>query len=229
MVPLLLGVAPGDSVLDLCAAPGGKTLALARAAREGALVVAADRHLHRLGAMREHLRRTGMARVALVALDAALPLPWTHRFRRILVDAPCSGTGTLARNPEIRWRLKPTDLTNLQSRQVALLRNALDALDAGGRLIYSTCSLEPEENEQVVQQALAGRAEFRLTGKEQLMAALVPHLQSGVAAELLFTEDCLPGGETGTDTLRGGVFRTFPPEHGTDGFFAVGIERIPGR
>lgn len=229
MVPLLAGTERGDAVLDLCAAPGGKTLPLARAAGEGALVVAADLHLHRLRAMREHLNRVGVAGVALVALDASAPLPWTLRFRRILVDAPCSGTGTLARNPEIRWRLKPADLAGLQSRQVALLRNALEALDSGGRLIYSTCSLEPEENEQVVRQALAGQTEFRITGKEQLRAALVPHLQPGVAAELLCTDDCLLAGGAGTDGLHGGVFRTFPPEHGTDGFFAVGIERLPGR
>jgi 16S rRNA (cytosine967-C5)-methyltransferase len=94
----------------------------------------------------------------LVVLDGTKPLPLARRFDRILVDAPCSGTGTLGRNPEIKWRLRPDDLTDLQGRQTALLRHALAVLAPGGRLVYSTCSLEPEENQQVVAEAAAGRA-----------------------------------------------------------------------
>jgi 16S rRNA (cytosine967-C5)-methyltransferase len=86
-----------------------------------------------------------------VALDGTRPLPFSARFDRILVDAPCSGTGTLARNPEIKWRLKPSDIAELHRRQVLLLRNALERLAPGGRLVYSTCSLEREENEDVVE------------------------------------------------------------------------------
>src|SRR5262249_49464187 len=89
----------------------------------------------------------------MVALDATRPLPFKGKFDRILVDAPCSGTGTLMRNPEIKWKLMPADIADLQRRQVAILRNALDALTPGGQLVYSTCSLEPEENEQVAGQA----------------------------------------------------------------------------
>ena len=92
------------------------------------------------------MRRVG---IPLVALDATRPLPFVRKFDRILVDAPCSGTGTLMRNPEIKWKLRPDDIADLQSRQVAILRNALAVLAPGGRLVYSTCSLEPEENEAV--------------------------------------------------------------------------------
>jgi len=87
---------------------------------------------------------------SLVVLDGTRPLPFGGRFDRILVDAPCSGTGTLGRNPEIKWRLTPADLEDLQRRQRALLTNAQGALAPGGLLVYSTCSLEPEENEAVI-------------------------------------------------------------------------------
>jgi 16S rRNA (cytosine967-C5)-methyltransferase len=88
--------------------------------------------------------------IPLVALDGVRPLPFRARFDRILVDAPCSGTGTLARNPEIKWRLKPSDLADLHRRQTALLANARTLLAPGGILVYSTCSLEAEENEDVI-------------------------------------------------------------------------------
>lgn len=141
-VAALLDVRPASRVLDVCAAPGGKARLLA----ETAPVVAADRHRHRLRAMRS----LGCRGMHLLVLDAEQPLPFARRFDRILVDAPCSGTGTLARNPEIKWRLDAADLMDLQARQVRILRHALEALDSDGQLLYSTCSLEPEENEHVV-------------------------------------------------------------------------------
>jgi 16S rRNA (cytosine967-C5)-methyltransferase len=147
IVPLL-ALEPGQTFLDLCAAPGNKT---AQALEAGVRAVACDLHLHRLRELR------GLA-ADLVVLDGTKPLPLARRFDRILVDAPCSGTGTLGRNPEIKWRLRPDDLVDLHGRQVALLRNALVALEAGGQLVYSTCSLEPEENREVVAEAAAGRA-----------------------------------------------------------------------
>ena len=147
IVPLL-ELKPGQTFLDLCAAPGNKT---AQALEAGVRAVACDLHLHRLRELR------GMA-ADLVVLDGTRPLPLARRFDRILVDAPCSGTGTLGRNPEIKWRLRPDDLANLHGRQTALLRNALAALAPGGRLVYSTCSLEPEENREVVAEAAPERA-----------------------------------------------------------------------
>lgn len=146
---ILLEARPGSVVLDLCAAPGGKARLLA----ETAPVVACDRNLRRLRTMRQ-LGATG---IRLLALDAERRLPFARSFERILVDAPCSGTGTLARNPEITWRLTPADLVDLQRRQVRILGNAMAALAPGGALIYATCSLEPEENEDVVEAAIGGR------------------------------------------------------------------------
>jgi 16S rRNA (cytosine967-C5)-methyltransferase len=139
IVPLLR-LESGHSFLDLCAAPGNKT---AQALAEGARAVACDIHLHRL----VPLKTLG---IPLVALDGSQSLPFRCGFDRILIDAPCSGTGTLARNPEIKWRLKPSDLADLHARQVALLEQGLRALDSDGLLVYSTCSLEREENEDVV-------------------------------------------------------------------------------
>jgi 16S rRNA (cytosine967-C5)-methyltransferase len=139
IVPLL-GLERGQSFLDLCAAPGNKT---AQALEAGVEAVVCDLHLHRLAPMRGLTSR-------LVVLDGTRPLPFAGRFDRILVDAPCSGTGTLGRNPEIKWRLTPEDLTDLPRRQKALVANALAVLAPGGRLVYATCSLEPEENQEVV-------------------------------------------------------------------------------
>ena len=138
-----------ELVLDVCAAPGGKARLLA----ESSPVVAADRYPHRLRLM----RRLGACGIELLALDAERRLPFSGQFRRVLVDAPCSGTGTLARNPEIKWRLRPSDLRTLGSRQRRILENALGVLAPGGSLVYATCSLEPEENESVVEAAMRGR------------------------------------------------------------------------
>jgi 16S rRNA (cytosine967-C5)-methyltransferase len=145
IVPLLR-LERGQSFLDLCAAPGNKT---AQALEEGVRAVACDLHFHRLVQMKPLMPN-------LVVLDGTQPLPFSKPFDRILVDAPCSGTGTLGRNPEIKWRLRPGDLADLQCRQKALLANALDLLAPDGLLVYSTCSLEPEENEEVVRAAAPG-------------------------------------------------------------------------
>lgn len=139
IVPLLR-LETGQTFLDLCAAPGNKT---AQALAAGGRAIACDVHLHRLAP----LRSLG---IPLVVLDGTRPLPFARSFDRILIDAPCSGTGTLAHNPEIKWRLQPGDLADLHGRQVALLEQGRHALAPGGLLVYSTCSLEHEENEDVV-------------------------------------------------------------------------------
>jgi 16S rRNA (cytosine967-C5)-methyltransferase len=136
----LLELSPGQNFLDLCAAPGNKS---SQAADAGAHVIACDRSTKRLKAMKP-------LGFPMVLLDAAQPLPFPPLFARILADVPCSGTGTLARNPEIKWRLTPEDLSRHQARQIAILRQARTALAPGGRLVYSTCSLEKEENEDVI-------------------------------------------------------------------------------
>jgi 16S rRNA (cytosine967-C5)-methyltransferase len=172
IVPLLR-LERGQSFLDVCAAPGNKT---AQALEAGVRAVACDVHWHRLAQMKgpgghtvsaegraghpaahgQVARHLQGGTLDLVVADATRPLPFARMFERILVDAPCSGTGTLARNPEIKWKLRPEDLPLLHGRQVAILRNALALLAPGGILVYSTCSLEAEENEGVVNEAVSG-------------------------------------------------------------------------
>jgi 16S rRNA (cytosine967-C5)-methyltransferase len=210
-VPLLLDTQSGDRVLDLCAAPGGKTPPLVRAAGAKGIVVAADRHAHRLRAMREQFKRLGLTDVRLVELDAASTLPFGTLFQRILVDAPCSGTGTLARHPEIRWRLTPEQLAVFHALQTSLLRSALQQLAPGGRLVYSTCSMEPEENEQVVEEALRSTSGFRRDTGSEIARGLSGKLVPGCIPESLFDRD--------------GYFRTTPSAQETDGFFAAVINK----
>lgn len=155
IVPLL-ELAPHHRFLDVCAAPGNKAL---QAVEYGVEPVACDRSRKRLGAM--PLKNK-------VQLDAAQPLPFGPVFDRILVDAPCSGTGTLGRNPEIKWRVSPEEFSRQAERQLQILRSALAALAPGGRLVYSTCSLEREENEEVVdhfRDRVASQG-YRLPGRE---------------------------------------------------------------
>jgi 16S rRNA (cytosine967-C5)-methyltransferase len=137
IVPLL-EIERGMTVLDLCAAPGNKTAQILAA---GGRVIAGDRYLKRIVGVSPEANR--------VVLDATRPLPFSTRFDRILIDAPCSGTGTLSGNPEIKWRLRPEDLAEFQSRQRKILARALEYLQPRGKLVYSTCSLEMEENEEV--------------------------------------------------------------------------------
>jgi 16S rRNA (cytosine967-C5)-methyltransferase len=148
--------------------------------------------------------------VFVVAADA-LRLPFRAEFDRVLADVPCSGTGTLARNPEIKWRLTPADLGDLQSRQIAILRAAMQHVAPGGRLVYSTCSLEPEENEQVVAACLQDQSDFHLIPAERELLKLQ---QSGE----LIRDDV-------TKLVSGDYLRTIPGVQPCDGFFAAVIEK----
>lgn len=211
-VPLLLAVRAGDRVLDLCAAPGGKTAALIRDAESTGIVIAADRHAHRLAALRAQLDRLACGDAHLVELDAERPLPFHGKFQRILLDAPCSGTGTLARHPEIRWRLEEKQLAESHKRQVRMLRMALLQLAPGGSLVYSTCSLEPEENEEVVEEVLRNMPWIECNPRAEGVQALKAHLTPGVGADTLFGSN--------------GYFRTSPSLHLTDGFFAAVLHSV---
>jgi 16S rRNA (cytosine967-C5)-methyltransferase len=208
MVAHLVDARAGEMALDVCAAPGGKAGILARAVAPHGTVIAADIHEHRLRSAREQLIRTHTENVLWLALDATQSLPFSETFQRILLDAPCSGTGTLARNPEIRWRLQPEDLARAHCRQMAMLRGALAQLKRGGRLVYATCSLEPEENEQAVREAISHDADVRIVPGHE---ALMPWLRQDATIANLFDSE--------------GFFRTFPPESGTDGFFAAVLQR----
>jgi 16S rRNA (cytosine967-C5)-methyltransferase len=202
-------------VLDCCAAPGGKTAAIADQNLR-AKMVAIDLHPHRALLLRRLLRvpvgaEVGNSDIRVIAADAR-QLPFAAKFERVLADVPCSGTGTLARNPEIKWRLTLEDLGDLQKRQLAILRSALGQVASGGRLIYSTCSLEREENEDVVDQALAENSSFRVVD-------CLPELERLHREGVLISPD--PSSLT-----RGSYLRTLPGIQPCDGFFAAILERI---
>lgn len=198
LVTALLGSGPG-AALDACAGRGGKSIQLLEEGA-GSAVVALDTHRGRLRDARAAARRIRIAGLHVAVADAAAPLPLRHRFERILVDAPCSGLGTIRRHPEIRWRVRPRRLAELAQTQRRILASALDRLAAGGRLLYVTCSTEPEENEQVVAAVLA-----QVPG-----ARALPLAASGPAAALV-----------GDD----GFLRTYPSEPDLDGFFAALLTR----
>ena len=187
----------GNSFLDVCAAPGGKTTQIAREGRPG-VAIAGDLHAARVEHLRATCRRQGVGFVSVVQYDAEKALPFADKtFDTVLVDAPCTGTGTIRRNPEIRYFLSPDDFDELPKKQLAILKHASNVVTPGGRLIYSTCSLEREENEGVCADFLAQTAEFE---------KLKPRLP-----ERFMTPE--------------GFARTFPHRDGTDGFFLAEFRR----
>ena len=159
----LLAPQPGETVLDACAAPGGKTTYLAQLMRDEGRIVACDLYESRVTRLRENLRRLGVTIAEAIQHDcmqAGPPLA-PASFDRILVDAPCSNTGVLRRRVDVRWRLTDEDFIRMPAQQLALLKRTATLLKPGGMLVYSTCSLEAEENEQVVEQALAAIPSLR--------------------------------------------------------------------
>ena len=197
LVAHVLGARAGERVLDACAAPGSKTTHAAALAGDGALFIAGDLHEHRLRTVEEACARLGVRSVQTIALDAERALPFADgAFDRVLVDAPCTGTGTLRHNPEIRWRLAPENIRELGEVQSRILREAARVVRRGGRLVYSTCSVEREENEEVITRFLDAHADFRQTA-----SAPAP-------PELL---------------LSSGAARTWPQRDDVDGFFVAAL------
>jgi 16S rRNA (cytosine967-C5)-methyltransferase len=204
LVAALVGT--GSRLLDCCAAPGGKTAAMAWR-NPTAQIIAAEIHEHRAALVRKRVRD---ANVKVIAADA-LQLPLAGGFDRVLADVPCSGTGTLARNPDIKWRLAVGTLSELHTKQAAILRAALQQLAAGGRAVYSTCSLEKEENEAVVEEVLRDTEGYQLRDCRE-------ELEKLRATGELKWEDL--------DSLLNGRFlRTIPGMQPCDGFFAAVIEK----
>ena len=204
LVAALVGT--GSRLLDCCAAPGGKTAALA-ARNPTAQIVAAELHAHRAELLRKRVRAGNVQVIQADALD----LPPGAGFDRVLADVPCSGTGTLARNPEIKWRLTPEDIADLHQRQVGILRAALRQLTPGGRAVYSTCSLERDEGETVVEEVLQEAPDYKLLDIRDELERLRAN------RELAWIE---------SDSLLSGKFlRTIPGLHPCDGFFAAVIEK----
>jgi 16S rRNA (cytosine967-C5)-methyltransferase len=196
----------GGQILDCCAAPGGKTAILADR-NPGSKITAIELHPHRARLLRKLVPAEN---VRIVAADARR-LPFGGTFESVLVDAPCSGTGTLARNPEIKWKLRPADLEDLNTRQIDILRSAAARVISGGQLVYSTCSLEQEENSDLVEQFLTENNSFTIVEcrekLDQLRAEgelVRPHVES---------------------LLKGPYLRTIPGVHRCDGFFAAILQK----
>ncbi len=211
---LVAELAPrGGMILDCCAAPGGKTLILAERNRESR-IVACESSPQRLTQLRERVAAVG-DRVECRLADAAV-LEDDAVYDVVLADVPCSGTGTLGRNPEIRHRLQPSDLDRQAARQRAILRATLRAVRPGGRAVYSTCSLEPEENEQVVAAVLTESKDVRLVS----MKSRIEGLRSEGILSTSGAENLLHG------ITAEGYLRLLPGKFESDGFFVAMIEKI---
>ena len=208
LAAILLAPLPGETVLDICAAPGGKTTHLSQLMKNRGAILACDSTPRKLALIEETARRLGMDIITTVALDATIPLTQGpsqlmegKRFDRLLVDAPCSGLGVLRRNPDGKWRKTPADILELTIRQKAILGNSADLLKDGGTLLYATCSTTREENEEVVTDFLSKRPDFVL---EDLRSHFPEFAE-------LFTES--------------GCYRSWPHRHGMDGFFAARLRK----
>jgi 16S rRNA (cytosine967-C5)-methyltransferase len=204
MVALVVG--RGIRLLDCCAAPGSKTAALAWLNPE-AQIVAAEIHPHRAALLRE---RVPQKNVEVLTSDAT-SLPYGAEFDRVLVDVPCTGTGTLARNPEIKWKLRLEDIADLRHRQLSILKAALNYAAPGGRIVYSTCSLENEENSSVIEELLPTSTGFRLLDATEELRNLRD------AGELAWSDIA--------SLTRGPYLRTLPGMHPSEGFFAAILQR----
>lgn len=199
MVAGLIELQESEKFLDVCASPGSKTTAVAhRHGQADHLIVAGDLHRHRVEFLRENCAKQAAGQVRIAQYDAEKSLPFAENFFEwVLVDAPCSGTGTIRHNPEIRYFLTENDFAELAEKQLGILKNASKHVKSGGTLIYSTCSLEIEENEAVIEKFLQGNTDFQKT------RPLVP--------ERFLTE--------------GDFARTFPHRDGMDGFFIAAFKK----
>ncbi len=202
LVPLAVDARPGLRVLDLCAAPGGKTTAMAAAMEDRGLLVACDARGPRVALLRDTVAASGARCVRIAHVDTDGAVPFAPVFDRVLVDAPCSGLGTIRRDPDIRWRRTAGDLPALAAAQRRLLARAAAVVAPGGRLVYATCSSEPEENEDVVEAFLNDHPTF---GRLDLRTDGHPALQGLTDAR--------------------GCLHTLPFAHGLEGFFAAALVR----
>ena len=202
LVPLAVDAQPGERVLDLCAAPGGKTILMSGDMRDSGALVACDVRARRVSLLRETIRQAGCRAAHPVQVATAGELPFGALFDRVLIDAPCSGLGTVRRDPDIKWRRQAHDLEGLAERQLALLHRAATVLRPGGRLVYATCSSEPEENERVVDRFLDLHPAFRpIDLRRDGRPELAPVLDDR------------------------GMLRTTPFAHELEAFFAAALHR----
>lgn len=209
LLALLLDAKRGEMVVDFCAGAGGKTLAIGAGMRSTGRLYAFDVSAHRLEALKPRLARSGLSNVHPAAIaherdDRVKRL--AGKIDRVLVDAPCSGLGTLRRNPDLKWRQSPKALAELEQKQSAILASASRMVKSGGRLVYATCSVLPQENEAIAEAFSAQHPDFVMQDAGELLA----QLKVADAARLC------KGGDTGSRYLR-----LWPHEHQTDGFFAA--------
>lgn len=203
LVPLLAGPAPGRRVLDACASPGGKTIAMAAAMPPSGLIVACDLRERRMRLLRQTVAVAGAEQVRLVRVDFRSPPPFKPSFDCVLVDAPCSGLGVLRREPDIKWRRQAAHLQDFADRQLQMLQRAAEVVAPGGRLVYATCSSESIENEDVARRFAAGRPGFR-------------HVDAGTCHPSLPPEVVDDSGD----------LRTTPDQHGLEAFFGTVFQRL---
>ncbi|MFM7669712.1 MAG: RsmB/NOP family class I SAM-dependent RNA methyltransferase [Betaproteobacteria bacterium] len=200
----LLGARRGEMVADFCAGAGGKTLAIGAMMRNTGRLYAFDISDKRLAKLKPRLARSGLSNVHPVLLaheNDAKVKRLAGKVDRVLVDAPCSGFGTLRRNPDIKWRQQPDDVTELCERQLSILNSAARLPKVGGRLVYATCSLLMEENQAIIERFLSQQANYRLIPAHEILLEQKIALDTGAYLQLL------------------------PHRHGTDGFFAAVLER----
>ncbi|NBQ87162.1 MAG: RsmB/NOP family class I SAM-dependent RNA methyltransferase [Betaproteobacteria bacterium] len=212
LLALLLDARRGEMVVDFCAGAGGKTLALGAAMRNTGRLYAFDTSAHRLDALKPRLARSGLSNVHPVAIaherDERIKR-LAGKIDRVLVDAPCSGLGTLRRNPDLKWRQTPQAVNEMVLKQAAILASAARLLKPGGRLVYATCSVLPEENERIAQAFGQAHPMFRPLSAAELLGELKVAQAAALCSEV-----------EGVSYLR-----LWPHRHGTDGFFAAVWQR----
>jgi 16S rRNA (cytosine967-C5)-methyltransferase len=208
LLTILVDAKRGEMVADFCAGAGGKTLGLGAAMRSTGRLYAFDVSAHRLAALKPRLARSGLSNIHPVAIaherDERIKR-LAGKMDRVLVDAPCSGLGTLRRNPDLKWRQKQAAIAELTIKQTNILQSASRLVKSGGRLVYATCSVLPEENERIAEAFTAANPEFKL-----------------LPAQAVLTDLSIPNAET---LCRGGYLRLWPQTHQTDGFFAAVWQR----
>ncbi|NPA48470.1 MAG: 16S rRNA (cytosine(967)-C(5))-methyltransferase RsmB [Thermodesulfobacteria bacterium] len=204
LVSYLVGPRPGERVLDACAGVGGKTTHLAQIMRNTGRIYAMDVFPWRLERLKENAKRLGVTNIEVITGDAtkAIETLGGNFFDRILVDAPCTGTGVIRRHPDIKWARTPEDLTRVPEKQLALLKSLAPLLKRGGVMVYATCSLEPEENEEVIAKFLKEMPGFEVEDARKALPE---------TAHELVGED--------------GFMRTYPHRHGLDGFFGARLRK----
>jgi 16S rRNA (cytosine967-C5)-methyltransferase len=202
LVPRVVDAQPHERILDLCASPGGKTVAMAASMADSGTLIACDVRRGRVSLLRDTVRRSRAHHIHIVHVPASGPLPFADTFDRVLVDAPCSGLGTIRRDPDIRWRRAPSDLPRFAGHQIDLLLRAAQTVRPGGRLVYATCSSEPDENERVVEAFLErapfDRVDLRVAGPADVQPLIDER----------------------------GALRTLPFAHGLEAFFSTAMVRL---